>query len=308
MKLLYILLLLVPTHLFAQLPRIEFTSIGSEVSFRGMSVPNDNVIWIGGSKGTVCRSVDGGVSFECKSVPGFDSSEFRSIYAFNADSAIICNIGSPAKILITSNGGVNWKEVYSNEHIAAFIDGIDFWNERDGIVYGDPIDGSMMLLVTNDGGYTWNEIPEETRPQLVPGETCFAASGTGVRCMNDSIVVIASGGVASRLFISGDLGKNWKWVSTPILQGQSSTGIFSLVFSDPQHGIIVGGDYKIDSLKQDHVFLTNDSGNNWQLPKQSTRGYRECVEFIGEKQLLAVGPTGIDFSPNGGLTWEALSD
>ena len=100
----------------------------------------------------------------------------------------------------------------------------------------------------------------------------------------------------------------WTWVTTPIIQGQSSTGIFSFAFYDSQKGIIVGGDYKNQGLLNDHVFLTNDGGNNWQLPTKPTRGYRECVEYISDKELIAVGPTGMDISKNGGLTWEPFAD
>ncbi len=261
-----------------------------------------------GTRGTVCKSIDGGVTFDCKIIPGYDSTDFRSIYAFDKFTAIIGNTGSPAKILMTTDGGQTWKETFSNEHVAAFIDGIDFWNSRDGILYGDPIDGALLLAVTHDGGLTWIEMPEEKSPQLVPGEASFAASGTAIRCIDENKVVIASGGKISRMFISDDQGSTWKWVPTPVLQGNESTGIFSIAFRDTMRGVVTGGDYKNDSLSKDHVFLTNDGGNNWQSPSKPTRGYRECVEYISDKQLIAAGPSGIDISSNGGLTWEAFSD
>ncbi len=307
MKFLLVIILFIPCQLCAQAPELKISKLLSPVSIRGLSVVDDNVIWMGGSGGTVCRSNDGGVSFKCNVIPGFDSTEFRSVYAFNDSSALVCNIGSPAKILKTVDAGTTWKEVYTNDDPAAFLDGIDFWNNLEGIVHGDPIDGVMLVLVTNDGGQTWKE-PAGERPRLLEGEACFAASGTAIRCMGKSKVLIATGGVVSRLFISTDKGTTWKWVPTPIIQGLHSTGIFSFAFRDEQNGIIIGGDYKVDSLASDHIFLTNDGGNNWQLPSRPTRGYRECVEFITDKQVIAVGPSGIDISNNGGLTWQPLSD
>lgn len=308
MKKWFLCFILFPMQLIAQPEVVKVTTLANGASFRGLSVVDNNVIWVGGSLGTVCQSKNGGTEFTCKIIPGFDAAEFRSVYAFDAATALICNIGTPAKILRTSNAGLSWEEVYSNENAAAFIDGIDFWNEKEGIVFGDPIDGMMLILTTNDGGQTWTELPEVNRPRLVEGEAGFAASGTTLRCIGDSRVVIATGGVASRLFISNDKGNSWSWVPTPILQGKSSTGIFSLSFQNNLRGVIVGGDYKNDSLSTDHIFLSNDGGNNWQQPSKPTRGYRECVEYISEKQLLAAGPSGIDISDNGGLSWESFSD
>lgn len=307
MKTLLILILSCPLLLQAQAPSIKISKLPAAVSIRGLSVVDDNVIWMGGSAGTVCRSTDGGISFKCNVIPGFDSTEFRSVYAFDDSAAIICNIGSPAKILRTADAGISWQEVYSNEDPAAFIDGIDFWNDKEGIVHGDPIDGFMLILTTNDGGQTWRE-PAGERPRLLEGEACFAASGTAIRCTGESKAMIASGGIASRFFISSDKGITWKWVPTPIVQGLTSTGIFSFAFRDDQSGIIAGGDYKRDTLSTDHIFLTNDGGNNWQQPSRPTRGYRECVEYITDKLVLAVGPSGMDISLNGGLTWEPFSD
>ncbi len=308
MKTLLFILLFFPVILSAQNYSLNLATLNTNASFRGLSVIDDSSIWMSGSNGTVCKSNDGGLNYNCIVIPGFDSSDFRSIYAFDATTAIVCNTGSPSKILRTTDSGNNWKEVYNNENTAAFIDGIDFWNEREGIVYGDPIDGRMMLLVTTDGGQTWNAVPEENCPQLAEGETCFAASGTGIRCLSDAQVTIATGGIVSRLFYSADKGNTWKYVTTPILQGKSSTGIFSIAFYDSNRGVIVGGDYKMDTYAQDNIFLTNNGGNNWQLPSKPTRGYRECVEYISDKQLFAVGPTGIDISHNGGLTWEPFSE
>jgi len=308
MKNLLLLIVLFPAVLLAQKTSLKTSTIGNGASFRGLSVVDNKVVWVAGNHGTVCISTDGGINFNCQTVAGYDSAEFRSVYAFDATTAIVCNTGSPAKILRTEDGGLHWNEVYSNDYRAAFIDGIDFWNANDGIVLGDPLDGMMMILVTHDGGKTWSEIPEEARPQLVAGEASFAASGTTIRCKGESKLWIATGGVASRLFNSNDKGLVWEWVPTPIIQGSSTQGVFSFNFYDDKHGVIVGGDYQIDTLTENHIFLTTDGGNNWQRPSKPTRGYRECVEYVSDKMLVAVGPTGIDISINSGLAWEPFSD
>jgi len=276
-------------------------------SFRGLSVVDDRVVWVSGSSGWIGRSTDGAMNFEFKQVPGFEKSDFRSLYAFDAQRAIIANAGSPAHILQTTNGGNTWQVVYQNNHPDAFFDGIDFWNNNEGIIYGDPIQGRMLLLITKDGGKTWNELPEHQRPLLNEGEASFAASGTGIRCYNKSTVMIATGGRVSRLFISNNAGTSWKILSPPIIQGESSTGIFSSAFRDKKNGVVVGGDFQKDSLNVKHILITKD-GKTWTQPISPTRGYRECVEYISNNELIATGPSGTDVSYNEGNDWQSLSD
>ena len=59
------------------------------------------------------------------------------------------------KGLSTNDAGLNWDTVYTNYDSLAFFDGMDFWNDKEGIIYGDPIKGSMLLLQTMDSGNTW---------------------------------------------------------------------------------------------------------------------------------------------------------
>jgi photosystem II stability/assembly factor-like uncharacterized protein len=163
---------------------IQKYSIPSEVrsSFRGLSVVNNSVAWVSGSKGWVGRTTNGGLHWEFNQVHGFDDLDFRSLYAFNDSTALMANAGAPGYVLRTTNGGKSWQTVYTNTHAAIFMDGVDFWNGEEGVIYGDPIDGKMFLLFTVDGGKTWREPPTEARPKLHEGEASFAASGTGIRC------------------------------------------------------------------------------------------------------------------------------
>jgi photosystem II stability/assembly factor-like uncharacterized protein len=102
---------------------------------------------------------------------------------------------------------------------------------------------------------------------------------------------------------SHNYGHHWEVFNTPILQGKPSQGIFSIAFYDSLHGIIVGGDYLVDTLTKNNCFLTNDGGKTWVAPQGPTYGYRSCVEYITKEHLIAVGTSGIDESMEGGKTW-----
>jgi photosystem II stability/assembly factor-like uncharacterized protein len=256
--------------------KLEQFNITVNSSFRGLSVVNDSIAWVSGSNGYVGTLNADNNSWKFFQPTGFEKSDFRSVYAFDEKSLVIANAGSPAYILYTSDNALSWKVVYENKHPDAFIDGIDFWNENDGIAYGDPINRKMLLLFTADGGKTWQEFPDSLRPVLSDGEASFAASGTAIRCINDSKVVIATGGK-------------------------------KFTFINDKHAILVGGDYKQDTLKNKHVLYTSDGGLTWKYPVIPTGGYRECIEQINENAFIAAGPAGIDISFDKGLSWKPFS-
>jgi photosystem II stability/assembly factor-like uncharacterized protein len=82
------------------------------VSIRGMAVPNSNTIWASGSKGSIAKSVNGGLDFEWKQVKDYETRDFRSIHAWNEKEAIIVAVAAPALILKTKDGGISWYKVY----------------------------------------------------------------------------------------------------------------------------------------------------------------------------------------------------
>ncbi len=289
-------------------PQLTVIDTGTKASFRGMSVVDDNVAWISGSDGTIGRTTDGGRTWDISQVSGLEQSGFRSIYAFDDRTAVLGNAGAPAYILRTEDAGASWAVLYTNPDTAAFIDGVDFWDDENGMMYGDPIGGRMLLIGTTDGGRSWTERPLDQRPLLEPGEYSFAASGTGIRCYGDQKLVISTGGARSRLWVSENGAQSWDALPTPMIQGEPTTGIFSFTFLTSAFVVIVGGDYQKDTLTVDHVFTSLDGGLDWIRPQQPTRGYRECVEVTEGNTVVATGPTGTDISYNGGEHWSPLSD
>jgi photosystem II stability/assembly factor-like uncharacterized protein len=308
MKRAIVVLFMLVQHCFAQNWKLQQVVPETEASFRGLSVVDDSVAWVSGSKGWVGRSINGGQSWTYQKVKGFEQCDFRSLYAFDAKRAIIANAGSPAYILVTNDGGATWQQVYEDRDSLAFFDGIDFWNNKEGIIYGDPKDGHIEMLRTNDGGLTWKELPQISRPTLAKGEASFAASGTTIRCLKHGRTVIATGGKVSRLLYSKNRGKSWKPIAVPIIQGESTTGIFSVAYLNKKKAMVVGGDYKQEQLMKDHVFYTNDGGKNWIAPSKPTRGYRECVTYVDKRIVIAVGPSGFDISYDGGKSWQPFSN
>jgi photosystem II stability/assembly factor-like uncharacterized protein len=280
---------------------------GTKTSLRGLSVVNDAVAWLSGSNGMYAISTDAGRNWKWNQLSSYNKFDFRDIEAFSEQKAVMVNAGTPSVILLTNDGGASWKEVYRNESSEIFLDGMDFWDEKSGIIYGDPINGQMVLLKTSDGGQSWVDISANNQIKLISGEASFAASGTGIRCGKHGKVWIATGGAQSRIFYSADYGKSWEDYACPIIQGKSSTGPFSIAFYRNK-GIAVGGDYLQDTSRVNNILLSTDKGQTWTSALIPTFGYRSAVEYLSAKVLVATGPQGTDLSVNGGKSWQKLSD
>lgn len=288
-------------------PSVQVLTSGTKTSLRGLSVVNDQVLWVSGSNGTVGRSSNGGKDWKWMHVKGFDSVDFRDIEAFDAVTAVIMGTGEPAYILKTNNGGETWKVVYENKSKGMFLDAMEFWNERAGIVIGDPINGKFFVARSFDGGYTWTEVPEENRPLADSGEACFAASGTNVRALDNDEAIFVSGGLRSNVFIRD------KKIKLPIIQGTETTGANSIAVWDRYQRkggdrlVVVGGDFNKRSSDSLNCYYSTDRGKTWKASKTPPHGYRSCVEYLDKKVLVACGLTGVDYTIDNAQTWKLIS-
>jgi photosystem II stability/assembly factor-like uncharacterized protein len=87
-----------------------------------------------------------------------------------------------------------------------------------------------------------------------------------------------------------------------------AAGIFSIIFTTPTNGTIVGGSYLDSTNNTANCATTIDGGVNWKLiTEQQPRGYRSCVTASDDgKLLLTVGRTGSEWSRDNGNTWEPI--
>ncbi|GAA4797573.1 YCF48-related protein [Olivibacter ginsenosidimutans] len=280
---------------------------GKAVSFRGMAIPNDSVVWISGSAGTIAKTIDGGKNWQWLTAKGYEGLDFRSIVAFSDKKAIVVNAGKPAVILLTEDGGDSWQKVYSYDVEGAFYDGIGFWDEQKGIVFGDPIAGKLQVLSTEDGGKSWNNISDEANVEMKAGEAGFAASGTSIVTKDNGLVWIGTGGSQARLLFSYNYGKSWTSYQVPIEQGESSQGVFSIAINHQNQLIAVGGDYQ-NFKNNNNVIQLSSNGMTWAAPKSRLSGYKSCVRYINDTCVVATGTSGTDISMDGGQTWKSLSE
>lgn len=92
------------------------------------------------------------------------------------------------------------------------------------------------------------------------------------------------------------------------MQGENSTGAFSVDFYDEKNGVVVGGNYLKDTDNSNNVLLTSDGGKNWTKPQVPVFGFRSAVAYLNRKTIIAGGSSGVDVSSDGGQTWQHISD
>lgn len=293
-----------------QAPRLLPQESGRKASLRGLSVLSDEVAWASGTEGTFLRTLNGGKSWEAGQVKGADSLDFRDVHAFSANKALLVSAGQPARIYSTEDGGKSWQKVYEDFSGKAFFDAVAFWDQQNGLVMSDPVNGSFLVLATKDGGKSWQKVKENRLPSAKEGEAGFAASGTGLAVIKPGLALFGTGGPVVRVFRSTNGGKSWQAHETPMEAETGSTGIYSLAMKDSLHGIALGGDYTRPEAKTNHLLLTHDGGKNWQRNDRSgLGGYRSGAAFVpgSTGTYVAVGTNGIDISFDGGKSWQSLS-
>jgi len=283
---------------------VEVLSNGSRASLRGISAIDDNTVWVSGSNGNVGRSVDGGRTWEWKTVPGFEKRDFRDIEAFDQNTTIIMAIDAPAIILKTTDAGKNWKAVFTDSTKGMFLDAMDFYDDKTGVVIGDPIDGRLYIAFTADNGDTWQPSPMDKRPKVDAGEACFASSGSNIRLLRGNNFLAVTGGTNARLFYNTT---GW---SLPLMKGKETTGANAIAVFN-RNIAIVGGDFK-NKDRSDSCYLFFDNFTRAVNPRYATFAdknfsYHSGVTFISSGKIIACGLNGVDISDDNGVHWKNIS-
>jgi photosystem II stability/assembly factor-like uncharacterized protein len=288
-------------------------SSGTNARLRGVSAVSSSVAWASGERGTYARTTDGGRTWQTATVAGASDMDFRDVDAFDDGTAYLLSIGEGRKSRIyqTTDAGAHWSLQYQSNHPAAFFDAMAFWDRTHGIAVSDPVDGRFLIIRTADGGRTWTESPAQGMPAALEGEGAFAASGTCIAVLGSRHAWFGTGGPAgARVFRSTDAGRTWKVSKVPLASGKTA-GVFSITFWDAKHGVAVGGDYAKEREATDNIAVTADGGVTWsRIEGTPPQGFRSCVAYVpGARSLLlvAVGPSGSDYSRDGGRSWTSIA-
>lgn len=227
-----------------------------------------------------------------------------AVYAFDNSTAIVGtgsdDAVSQSEILITTNGGTNWKTV-NTSNLTGFINFIHFYDNKNGIFLGDPIGNSTVwgCGYTTDGGNTWNLL--STIPAAQVGEDGLVGSG---QFTGDQIWF---GTTKGRVFYSSDRGKTWQ------ISIASSTGraVTELSFSDDKKGIAVMSD-NVGSANANRYLAQTSDGINWNnhpTINYTSMGLFPVYAFSptdSKKQYILFSNGTVHQSDDNGATWSYL--
>lgn len=293
-----------------QRPVLEPQSSGVGVVLQAVSAPSPRVVWVGGHAGVVLRTTDGGAHWTRVAAPGVDSLQFRDLHAVDSAVAwlLAAGPGERSRIYHTRDGGRSWTTQFINRDSSAFYDCFGFWDARRGVAFSDAVAGHFVVLVTDDGGTQWRRVPDEALPPAQGGEGAFAASGTCVVTAGTSHAWIGTGAAdTARVLRTTDAGRTWAAAATPV-HGGVSAGLTSLAFVDTLHGVALGGDVADATGREPNVARTTDGGRTWRpAPRTAFAGAAfGAVVVPGTRALVAVGPGGMNWVPDGGAEWAPL--
>lgn len=283
---------------------------GTTQRLQAVSAVNDQVVWVSGTGGTYGVTLDGGRSWRMGVVAGGDSLQFRDVHGVDQRTAYLLSSGpgTGSRIYKTLDGGQNWQLQFINREPLAFYDCFDFWDAEHGVAWSDNVGGTFPVVRTENGGQRWSPAPVTGATE---GEGAFAASGT---CLvthgKDAAFAVTGAGKEARVFRSGDRGRTWKPIASPMVQGTNTTGHTTIAFRDERHGLAAGGDIGSRDDTRPNVMVTTDGGATWTMtgsrPTFAGAVYGAAYVPGAAGLVVAVGPGGASFSRDDGATWQPL--
>ena len=292
----------------------RLTVVDPGQSFRGLDAVDRHTAWVtggsltAGGAGKVYRTTDGGETWQDVSPPGTAGLSLRDVEARDADTAVVLSIGEGAasRIWRTTDGGATWTETFRNAEPTAFYNCLDFYADgRHGLAVSDPVDGRFRIVATDDGGQSWQVLPDAGMPDST-GEANFSASG-------DCLVIegrsawFGSGGSQARVFRSTDRGLTWKATDSK-LYADDAAGVFALAFRTERCGVAVGGDFSDADDGRDAAAYTRD-GRRWKGGDVAHLG--EDAAWLSRRAVLMTGESGdvagTSISTDAGRSWDQVS-
>jgi len=292
-----LLLALLFCGVFQSLAQWTPLTLDTKASFRAIRSQGKH-IWIGGTRGTVIHSPDGGEHFTVSTVPGADSLDFRDLAILDENTVLLMSAGpaenGAARIYRTDNGGLSWELAFQIKEKGYFFDAIS-WDGKQGLVLSDPAGPFYGLIRISEKGKAFQLLNPISHPELQKGEAAFAASGSSLQKTKEGYYIVTGGGEKARVLLSEDA-LNWKSIYAEI-QGGEGTGFFSLGVRNARNLWIAGGNYSRIKEGPVPVVESKDAGESWSPVAGAPAYYVEKILWADPYWILSGPAESSAFDP-----------
>ena len=279
------------------------------------SIVDANIVWAlaydGSASGTpdpqqFSKTTNGGTTWTPGSIDlGDPSLAINNIIAIDADNAWVTAL-VPADgngvTFRTYDGGLNWIQqnpLGFQSTGESFLNGVHFFDENNGVTYGDPANGEFEIYTTTDGGDNWTLVPAANIPNPLNGE--YGYNGGNQFIGNTCFLVTNKG----RILKSTDMGMNWTAYQAPVTDFGSAAQSGRLAFSTASNGHMlktVGTTYT--------YYTTSDGAQTWSAGTPFTGLYRVLTYVPGTSTIVATSAvqtaSGSAYSNDNGTTWTEI--
>ncbi len=200
-------------------------------TYNDVMFPTAATGYIAATNGQVLKSTNSGTSWTAQSTGAVGS--LLAIHFVSATQG--CAVGINGAITRTTNGGTSWIDETTG---ASTLNDVFFFDANNGWAVGN---GGTILRSTN-GGDTWAAVTSGTTIDIAA--VWFTSATLGFVCGGDRVLRRTTNG-----------GTSWSAVTLPTTQVQS--GLFDLMFADPDTGVVVGSGVS--------AYRTIDGGTTWTV-------------------------------------------
>jgi photosystem II stability/assembly factor-like uncharacterized protein len=229
----------------------------------------------------VLATTDGGENWTVQTLPDPLGLGVEAVFFLNPDTGWIA--GDYKTIYATIDGGKNWISQHDYQLTGSyFLNDIHFYDAQHGCAAGGAmIEHDPVIMTTNDGGETWQEIYLPTNEVLYKVQ--FVGEFLAWACDRDG-----------RIFRSYDWGFTWELV-TSLFNIHS----YDMYFFNNDKAIAGG---------TSHIGVTTDSWNTYQFLELQQANTFGSFSFQDEDIGLAVGSNNFLRTSDGGYSWTRLND
>lgn len=256
---------------------------GPTINFSSIQFINSSTGYVSGFLGligpaSIYKSTNGGNVWVQQTIPSVQN--ICDIAFLNTDVGIACGRGS--KILLTTNGGVNWDLNFSGATSSEILYSVSFLDSISAFTAGGYFNSAYygLLFKTTNKGSNWNKV------SLVDSSGTFYS----IQFLN-SVQGFACG-TGGKLIKTSDGGNTWNNISSGV-----TSDLRCVYFINTLTGWISGAS---GVLKK-----TTNGGLSWIVQTSGTTGNLYSVIFTDENNGHATGNFGVIKTANDGLTWTA---